>query len=89
MLFCNGCAVGKQDRWWQVALKTGSWMQTGHRGGKMGLREVVEELRELRADVQGLQQEMHRYKGFVGGVVWCFGGLTAAMGFVFGAIWGQ
>lgn len=55
----------------------------------MGLREVMEELRELRGDVQGLQREMHRYKGFVGGVVWCLSSLTAAVGFVFGAVWGN
>lgn len=55
----------------------------------MGLREVVEELRELRADVQGLQREMHRYKGFVGGVIWCFSGMTAAVGYLFGMSWGH
>jgi hypothetical protein len=64
-------------------------MQIEGEGCGMGLREVMEELRELRADGQGLQREIHRYKGFVGGVVWCLSSLTAAVGFVFGVAWGQ
>lgn len=48
----------------------------------MIMQEIVIELRELRHDVQGLKQEMQRYKGFVGGVMWCMGALSAVGGFL-------
>lgn len=54
----------------------------------MKLSEVMMEVRELRADVQGLKQELQRYRGFVGGVLWCIGALGAVVGFVWGLVWG-
>lgn len=54
----------------------------------MRLMDVMAEVRELRTDVQGLKQELQRYKGFVGGVVWCLSALAATVGFVWGMLWG-
>ncbi len=52
----------------------------------MSLHDVVLELREIRADIQALKQEMHRYKGFVGGVLWCVSAVASVIGFVWGLV---
>ncbi|MCP5405777.1 MAG: hypothetical protein H6922_06115 [Pseudomonadaceae bacterium] len=51
----------------------------------MRLQDVMVEVRELRQQVRQLQQELQRYKGFIGGVMWCLSALSAAGGFVWGA----
>lgn len=50
--------------------------------------ELMAEMRLIRNDVQDLREELHRYKGFVGGVVWCFSALAAVVGFVWGMVSG-
>ena len=55
----------------------------------MTLDDVMLELRELRGDVIELKEELHRYKGFVGGVAWCMSALTAVVGFVWGVVSGN
>jgi hypothetical protein len=52
----------------------------------MEFEVLVEEIRYVRADVQDLRDELNRYKGFVGGVMWCMSALTAMVGFAWGAL---
>ncbi len=53
------------------------------------MKELVQEVRGLRADVHAMRQEMERYRGFVAGVVWCFSGIAALVGFLWGHITGN
>lgn len=53
----------------------------------MEMNEIVLELRELRRDVQALREEIHGYKGFVGGVVWCLSAVAGIVGFIWGVVW--
>ncbi|MFZ2587889.1 MAG: hypothetical protein WAZ18_07230 [Alphaproteobacteria bacterium] len=55
----------------------------------MNVKDLVVEVRALRSDLQDLKEELHRYKGFVGGVMWCMGALSAAGGFVWGLVTGH
>ncbi len=57
-------------------------------GDGVAMSDLMAEIRHIRDDVQELREELHRYKGFVGGVVWCFSALAATVGFVWGAISG-
>lgn len=52
----------------------------------MDMREVVAELRALRADVQDVREEIAAYKSFVGGAAWCLSGLAGVAGFVWGLV---
>ena len=48
------------------------------------MEQILIELKEIRVDVHILRDELQRYKGFVGGVMWCVSALTAMVGFVWG-----
>ncbi len=48
--------------------------------------EIIRELRQIRTEVHELREDMQRYKGFVGGVMWCMSALTAMVGFAWGAL---
>ncbi|PZP39006.1 MAG: hypothetical protein DI585_05525 [Pseudomonas fluorescens] len=51
-----------------------------------GLRDLVDEVRGLRGDVNGIKQELEHYRGFIAGAAWCFAGVSAMAGFVWGAL---
>lgn len=55
----------------------------------MDVTELLEEVRGLRADVREIREDLEHYRGFVAGVVWCFSGLAALAGFVWGALSGN
>ena len=52
----------------------------------MEIMNVLDEIRLVRGDVRALREELERYKGFVGGVMWCMAALTAVVGFVWGTL---
>ena len=45
-------------------------------------QSLREDIKELRDDVRELRKELHRYKGFIGGVMWAVGVLGAGFGFL-------
>ncbi len=53
------------------------------------MKELLEEVRGLRADVHEIREDLERYRGFVAGVVWCFSGVAALAGFLWGAVTGN
>lgn len=55
----------------------------------MDSKELLEEMRGLRSDVHAIRQDLERYRGFVAGVVWCFSGIAALVGFVWGMVTGN
>ena len=55
----------------------------------MELRELLDEVRGLRGDVHAIRHDLERYRGFVAGVVWCFSGIAALVGFVWGMLTGN
>ena len=67
-----------QRRAWQICLK--------RKRKEMEIQTILEEIRQVRGDVQALKGELERYKGFVGGVMWCMSALTAVVGFIWGAV---
>lgn len=48
----------------------------------MNLEMLYEELRQIRHEIHELREEITRYKGFVHGVLWCLGALTAVLGYL-------
>jgi hypothetical protein len=48
--------------------------------------EMLGEIKEIRREVHDLRVELTRYKGFVGGVLWCVSGTAALLGFVWGML---
>ena len=52
----------------------------------MEWRELLEEVRGLRGDVQAMREELELYRGFVAGAAWCFATIAGAVGFVWGII---
>lgn len=54
----------------------------------MGVEEIHQDLKEIRLELRQLRQEITKYKGFVGGVMWAFAALSATLTFVFGLFQG-
>lgn len=52
----------------------------------MDLEDVVLEIREVRQQVRVIQEELTRYRGFAGGVMWGVSAMAAALGFVWGTL---
>ncbi len=42
-----------------------------------------QEIKEIRKDMRSLREEITKYKGFVGGVFWCFAAFITAANFAF------
>jgi len=42
-----------------------------------------DELKDIRLDIRELRREIHRYKGFLGGVMWTFAAIAACVQFIF------
>lgn len=45
---------------------------------------IRHELGEIRREIKELKRELTRYRGFIGGVVWVVGALSAAIGLLIG-----
>jgi len=43
---------------------------------------IINEIHDIRAEIKELREEITRYKGFLGGVMWSFAALSAAVHFV-------
>lgn len=52
----------------------------------MQIEQIIDELRDMRGDIKQLRTELERYKGFVGGVLWCVSAIAASVGFVWGVL---
>lgn len=52
----------------------------------MDMERVVAELQTIRGEIASLREEMHRYRGFVGGVAWCMAALSGLVGFLWGML---
>jgi hypothetical protein len=50
---------------------------------------LKDELKEVRKDIRELRQEVTKYKGFVGGVLWTAAALFAAFQFIVRWLGGQ
>jgi hypothetical protein len=44
---------------------------------------IQDELKDIRIDIRELRREIHRYKGFLGGVMWSFVAMAACVQFIF------
>lgn len=44
---------------------------------------IHEELKEIRNDLKDLKLELNQYKSFVGGILWTFMALSAALTFLY------
>ena len=44
---------------------------------------IHEELKEIRDDIKELKIELNKYKSFVGGILWSFMALSAAVTFAY------
>lgn len=40
---------------------------------------LISEIQDIRAEIRELKQEITRYKGFLGGVMWTFAALSACV----------
>ena len=49
-------------------------------------KDLLDEVRGLRVDIHSIKYEIERYRGFVAGAAWCFAGVSAAIGFVWGVL---
>lgn len=54
----------------------------------MDASEIIGELKVIRAEIGELRQDIGRYRGFVGGVVWGLSALAGAVGFIWGMLKG-
>lgn len=52
----------------------------------MDMERIVAELHAIREEIASLREEMHRYRGFVGGVAWCMAAFSGAVGFLWGML---
>lgn len=43
------------------------------------IRNIKENQQELKDEIKSMRQELTRYKGFVGGIIWVGGALVAAI----------
>lgn len=52
----------------------------------MDTQEIMTEIRALRADMAALREDFNHYRGFAGGVLWCFSAVAGFVGFVWGVV---
>lgn len=45
-----------------------------------------DELKEIRKEIKDLKLEVTQYKSFIGGILWTFMALAAAVSFIYGLI---
>lgn len=56
------------------------------KGDDMETSLLHQEIKEIRKEVRSLHEEMTKYKGFVGGVLWSIAAIVTAANFLFSYI---